>query len=376
MKYTLLLLMFFLSMAGFSQGSGEVVIFDNSGYKFHVVLNGIKQNSKAESNVRIQGLNPAFYSCRVMADDNTFALDKNIIVKSDTLITYRITNKKGKFKLRFYSEVPLRSAVNDGVQEVVSYHTEELVTSGVPAVTSTTSTVTTTEETVIHSQSGTPNTTGIDVNVSVSGTEGGVHQSTGTTSSTIETTEGVSTETTSGMGDGNISISMDISESGANVSITGSGLESEESGSVNTQVSGNGTLSESTVTTTTTTTTTSSGEWSNTEMNASTSPEVTSNESVDCFVGEDDFSRFTAQMKNEAFDDDKTVLAKHYVQSNCLSVLQIGTIMDALTFSDDRMTIAKAAYDLCYDSSEYYQLTDKFDFSDEKNTLLRFIEGK
>lgn len=378
MKYTLLYLLLLFSMSGFSQENGEIVIFDNSGYKFHVILNGIKQNAKAESNVRIQGLNPSFYSCKVMAEDNTFALDKNIIVKSDTLITYRITNKKGKFKLRFYSEVPLRSAVNSGVQEVVSYHSEELLTnSASPAVptTSTTSTVTTTEETVTYSQSGTPNTTGMDVNVSVSGTESGVHQSVETTTSTIETTEGVSTQTSAGSGDGSISISMDISESGANVSISGSGLEGEENMGINTQVSGDGTFTESTVTTTTTTTTTSSGDWSTTEVDDNTEFDVTANGSVDCFVGEDDFNRFVTQMKNEDFDDDKTTLAKHYVQTKCLSVSQIGMLMDILSFSEDRMTVAKAAYNLCYNSSEYYQLTEKFDFSDDKNALLRFIDG-
>lgn len=357
MKFTTLLITVLLSMTGFSQQQGEVVIFDNSGYTFHVILNGIKQNTKAESNIRVQGLRPSFYSCKVLASDNTFSLDKNIIIKSDTLITYQIVNKKGKFKLRFYSEVPLRSVPNTPSQSTIAYHTEEIV----------------------------PTSTSIGVNMSVEGVEGAGSEAIGTTTTTTSTTttetrDGVNTNTSVGTGDGSISISMDVNATGANIDIQGTGLDGQEN--VDMQMSGSETYTESTVTTTTTTTT--SGNWTTTEVETEGAMDMDidlDNDVMDvdwenCYVDEDEFEQFYEFMQNESFEDDKTAMTKEFVQKKCLSVENIGVLLEELTFSDDRMTVAKAAYATCYDSSEYDQLLEKFEFDVDKEDLQKFINNQ
>ena len=381
MKHFTLLLALLISTAVFSQRTGEVVIFDDSGYPFHVILNGIMQNSKAESNVRIQDLQASYYKCRVMANDNTFAIDKNIIVKSDTLITYRIINKRGKFKLRFYSEVPLNTApVASGTQSVIVYHTEETTgTEGGGATSTLSNTTTQSTSTTVNAnqQPQSPNNTTVDVNMSASGSNSTQSETVSTSTTTTQTQEGVQTSTGVGTEEESISISMSVSENGANISVQGTGLEGQEGMTMNTEVTGteSGTYTEHSTTTTTTTTT--SGTWTTGEE-VEESIEMESSEEVDysdCFVGEEDFDLFMKLLDQETFEDDKTELTTDFVERKCLSVTQIGQLMDAFTFSDNQMAIAKAAYDLCYDTDDYFLLQEKFTFSDEKEELRRFIDN-
>jgi hypothetical protein len=331
------------------------------------MLNGVKQNTRAESNVRIQGLRPTFYSCKILADDNSFSIDKNIIVKSDTLITYRIVNKKGKFKLRYYSEVPLVSVTSSSAQTTIAYHNEEII----PISTA-----------VVTPLEG--NSTTMDVNMSVGGTDGMESGSmhTTTTTTTTETRDGINTNTSLGTEGESISISMDVSGTGANVDIRGTGLDGQEG--INTQISGSETYTESSVTTTTTTTT--SGNWTATDVETRGSTDMDAdvdfdNDIVDvdwenCYVDDEQFERYFGLFQNESFEDDKTMMAKEFVQKKCLSVANIATLIEGLTFSDDRMTVAKAAFHTCYDSDEYYQLLDKFEFDVDKEELQKFINNQ
>lgn len=381
MKNITLLLALLLSLTGFSQQSGEVAIFDNSGYQFHVILNGIMQNEKAESNVRIQGLRAAFYSCKVMADDNTFALDKNIIVKQDTLITYRIVNKRGKFKLRFFSEVPLNAAPAPvSTQSIVAYHAEEATNTEVVNSTNTTTATQSTTTTInTTDQSQSPTSTSIEADLSVSGSQGSQNETINTTTTTTETRDGVNSNTTVGTGEESISISMSVGENGANVNVQGTGLEGQEGVIMNTEITGSESVthSEQTITTITTTTTSGSGTWDEEEVEISNYIETDdSRDYTDCFVGEEDFELFLNKVTNETFEDDRTNLTTDFVDRKCLSVEQVGQLMDQFDFSDNRMTVAKAAYNLCYETSDYFLLQEKFTFDDDKEEFRNFINNQ
>ncbi|XOV68161.1 MAG: DUF4476 domain-containing protein [Fluviicola sp.] len=389
MKNFTLLLVLIISFTGLSQRAGEVAIFDNSGYTFHVILNGVMQNEKAESNLRIQGLKANYYSAKIMANDNTFSLDKNIIVKSDTLITYRIVNKRGKFKLRFFSEVPLNSApAAQPNQSVIAYHTETTSNTAATTAPTNTSTTTQTASTITNTteQTSTPTHTSSEVNTTVIESEGSSHQTVSSNVTTTETTEGVQTNTSVGSGEESISVSMSVGEHGASVNIEGTGMDGEESVQMNSSVivpEGTTTTAHSTTTTTSSTSTTTSMSTSeNWEMEEEGTydleePEVRKvTDFSNCFVGEADFDLFLRMMKQETFEDDKTALITDFVGRKCLSVGQIGTLMDELTFSDNQMAVAKAAYPLCYESSDYLLLQEKFTFSDDKEELRNFINNQ
>ena len=126
MKNLTLTLMLIVGLTAFGQQSGEVVFYSNANDQFFVVLNGIQQNTAPQTNVKIQGLIEPWYGCKIVSNDNIFTIEKNIMVKKDTLITYQIIEKNGKYKLRYFSETALKSASVVATQNVVVYHATPL----------------------------------------------------------------------------------------------------------------------------------------------------------------------------------------------------------------------------------------------------------
>lgn len=372
MKSTALLFILFLATGTFAQRSGDIVVFNNKGYQFHVVLNGISQNAKAESNVRIQGLESSYYRCMVIADDNTFSVDKNIIVKTDTLITYQIVGKKGKFKLRFYSETPMAKAPQVSEQSVVTYHSTDIPTT---TTTVTTPTAVTTTNTV--------NTTSTPTTVNTTNTV-----STTSSTSTVQT----GTTVNSGTGTENVSISMTAGENGINVNMTGTGLEGSENVNVQmTGTDGSGTTTYQQTTTTTYTetingTTTSSGTSTTINEGGAVPNEFTEMENTmefgeattttsNCYISEAEANKAIQLIEDETFADDQLLMAKALVSKKCLNIDQIGRIADIITFEDDRLDFAKAAYGKCVNHDSYYQLMAKFTFSENKEALKKYIDA-
>ncbi|MBK6525290.1 MAG: hypothetical protein IPG07_06875 [Crocinitomicaceae bacterium] len=76
MKNLLLLLLIATGINAISQKTGEVVFYSNTGEKFYVVLNGVRQNQQAETNVKVTGLNSPWYGCKIISGNNSFELEK------------------------------------------------------------------------------------------------------------------------------------------------------------------------------------------------------------------------------------------------------------------------------------------------------------
>src|SRR5688572_19494506 len=54
--------------SAFSQ-SNNLVVYSEDGQKFYLILNGVKQNDKAETNVKVTGLNQPGYKAKVIFED-------------------------------------------------------------------------------------------------------------------------------------------------------------------------------------------------------------------------------------------------------------------------------------------------------------------
>lgn len=119
-RFTLIIALFF-SLTSIAQTTANLTIFSNTGKKFFVVLNGERQNLIAETNVQISGLTEEWYSCRVIAEDKSFNIVKNIAVKPSLTTTYRIKGKRKKFKLRYYDEKSINGASEIEGQYTVEY---------------------------------------------------------------------------------------------------------------------------------------------------------------------------------------------------------------------------------------------------------------
>jgi hypothetical protein len=307
----------------------SITVFSQDGQRFFVILNGIKQNNTASTNVKVTDLNMPNYKAKIIFEDPALpAIDKMVYTQNydgqyfDA--TYNIRkDKKGNLDMRLSSAGEVTPA-STPASNTVAYKTVE---SSEPAATTTTTSqpaTTTTQTTTQQTNIGMP---------------GGVNFSTNTT--------------------------IQEDENGVNVNVNLGGLNTM------------------TTTTTTTTTTTNTVKSTSTPVAKQPAPAVqNSNPSVakpqGCTVAASasDFATGKNSIKAQSFSDSQLKVAKTFTKNNCLSAAQIKEIMGMFSFEESKLDYAKYAYDFCVDKKNYYMLSDAFSFSSSSDDLNEFLETK
>ena len=110
------------SLSAFSQNS-NLIIFNNSGQQFFVILNGIKQNSIPKTNVKVEGLSPTAYKVKIIfADGRTGDIDKNIYLDPNMEFSAQIVIKSAKKRsLRLFNMVELNTSPYGNGAETVTF---------------------------------------------------------------------------------------------------------------------------------------------------------------------------------------------------------------------------------------------------------------
>src|SRR3954470_5796435 len=101
MKTNLLIVLFFCITAIAAQAqSSNAILFAENGERFQVVLNGVLQNAKPETNVKLTGLNAPNYKARILFEDKALGMiDFNLFFpEQGQEATWNIKkNKKGEY---------------------------------------------------------------------------------------------------------------------------------------------------------------------------------------------------------------------------------------------------------------------------------------
>lgn len=170
--------------------TSNAVLFTENGEKFTVILNGLRQNAKPETNVKLTDLPAPQYKLKVIFEDPRLVEENfNLFLEPGLERSFSIKkNSKGKYVLRMISEVPIASApASPATQSVVVYNPQ-----AAPADYSNTQVVT--QQTTV-TNTGSPdnfnmgvNAGGMGVNISVSGTGMDMSGSSTTTTTTTTTT--------------------------------------------------------------------------------------------------------------------------------------------------------------------------------------------
>ena len=177
------------SMSVFSQ-ENNAIFFSQNGEQFFVIVNGIKQNAEPATNVKVTGLNAPNYKVKIIFNNGLPEIDKNIYFNEmGSEITYLIKkDKKGTYKLRFFSQVPLaQAAPAPPTQSIIVYHVDPL-----PATTTVTQTTVNTTQPATQGASVGVNVGGTGINMNVTINDG----SASTTSSSVTYSETTTTTTT------------------------------------------------------------------------------------------------------------------------------------------------------------------------------------
>ena len=310
-KYITLILISFLSIGAFAQ-TNNLIFFNQSGYPFYVIMNGLRMNEAPLTNLRLTEITPSNYKVKVVFEDiNLGEVDKTIFLEPDYEVSMEVKqNKKGAWVLRMISAVPINQAPPaPRGQTVIVY--------GSPAV-GTTSSTTVVEETTV-------------------------------------TTNGLGSSTTVVESGDNLDVNMNVGGIGVDMNVNVGGNVSTSTGM------------GSTTTTTTTTTTTGYAE------PMPTGGTVVM-EGDPCYpMNPNDFQGAKSSIASKSFSDSKMTMAKQITKTNCMLAHQVKEIMEVFDFESDRLEYAKFAYPYCADQNNYYKVNDAFEFESSIDDLSESI---
>ncbi|MEI6767029.1 MAG: DUF4476 domain-containing protein [Bacteroidota bacterium] len=338
-----LILVFFIAVFALQTiaQQASVTVFSKEGEKFWVIVNGIKQNAIAQTNVKVTGLEAPNYKVKVIFEDEKLAsVDKTVYTKDADGkfwdITYIIQkNRKGVYVMNM-------SSAGEATTPTGQFSTQLTLT-----------------------DAQTPTTQPAGNNDNRNGTK----TQTQTTTTTVDGTQNTG-------GNGGISINIVDPATGDNMSI-------------GTGIGANGTQTKTT--TTVTTTTTGGAAQTQTQTQNQTQPQNQTrqtepvkadhyvmpgyNGKIGCAwpMAGTDFDAAKKSITSKTFEDSKLTVAKQIVGANCITAAQVKEVMLLFSFEDTRLQFAKFAYPYTYDQGNYFKVNDAFSFESTIDELNEFL---
>lgn len=312
-KYCLIIIGFLFFNNAFSQLS-NLVFYNQEGNRFYVILNGVKMNSVAQTNVKITELPQPYYKVKILFEDNTLGeVDKTINFNAATETIFQIKrNQKNEWVVRWQSEVPIAQAapVAPG-QSVFIYNPY------------------------------------------------GMNPSMPSTSGNISTT---TTTTTYGTPSENVNLNMSVPGVNMNVNVNAPNMNS----------------TTSTTTTSTTTSSNHHGNSTKVNTHGGQHYSMPGyNGAVGCSwpINDQDFAHVKQSIASKSFDDTKLTIAKQVLISNCLFSRQVKELMLLFSFEANRLEFAKFAYGYTFDIGNFFLLNDAFQFESSIEELNQYINS-
>lgn len=132
-------------LSGIAQTTSNLIIFASDSIPFYAIINGIKQNSDPQTNVKITGLsNNQNHVKVVFADGITADVDKNFYFESMNVeVTARIASTTEGYKLRYFGEVAMGQAAKNEQQVQIVYQSVDSSATNMVVVDETITTTTT-----------------------------------------------------------------------------------------------------------------------------------------------------------------------------------------------------------------------------------------
>jgi hypothetical protein len=361
MKTKLLLFTMFIGATMFAQ-LGNVVVFSESGEPFFLTVNGIKINEKAQSNVKVEGAKePGFFAVVTFENTALGSVSKNLMAMSGRELTYKLKNKKGEWKLVPFTDTPIESGT------MVNTTTPAVYEQTTPVIVEPTTTTTPVSTPIASNQTttSTPATIGISVNTGTT-TTSTVTTTTTSSNGTVNTTNTINNQGTPG-GVG-ISFNVNIKDpvmnstnsSATTVSTTIDTVKLKPGITIEPYVE---TVPVNPIETTSTST---------------TKPDNTMAMSTACStpMSSSDFVSAKNSIEAKPFSDTKMTIAKQVLNNNCVSTDQVKALMVLFNSDDEKIELAKYAYDRTADQKNYYRVNDAFTFSSSSDELDKYLQTK
>jgi hypothetical protein len=349
LSFKLFLVILFTGSSLFAQnGFSTFEIFSEDGDPFVIVMNGIQQNTQAQTNVKIQNLASAPYKIRVIFQNKElgalndkinldYAFHQSYVIKLKKITSFQKNlksvgnNMAENFSIKDSAEANAKRAEieNENSKYVIKMLSKNPIpgapapapvnTQAVPPQNNRTTTTTT----VVPSQQTTV-----------------VQQTTTTTGNTANI------NTNSNMNGANVSMNINLN------------------GGMN---------ANSSYTETTSTTVHSTG--TPVQQNVYVMPGYSGPTGCPWPMSDGDFAGAKGSIQSKSFEDSKLTMAKQIFDHNCLLSSQVRDIMSLFDFEATRLDFAKYAYGRTFDIGNYYKVNDVFDFESSISDLNAYINN-
>ncbi len=343
MKNLYFLILSFVTFSVLAQPS-NLIIFSENDEQFQVSVNGAIQNQQPSTQVRIPGINPATYRVRVKFSDASLGqVSRNMLIEPGQEYSVVIKKKKNTAVGGYFKEVGKavdESLGNSGSSDEDASEVYVMRLISVAPISSNS-----TQENAQNGSVGFP-----------AGSSSNPSQHQNTTQQNNSNNTG---------GNGSFNLSINASENGFNMNMDAKDPESTGNSSIN--VNTNTQSSQSS----------SWSSWDNTSggSGAVTNPTVTGSRCTGP-MSSATFAKAKNSIENQGFDETKLKIAKQAISANCMSVSQIGEVMDSFGFEKTKLDFAKYAFDFSTDPQNYFELNDKFGFSSTVEELDSYLESK
>lgn len=322
---TVVTLLFFSVMA-YSQSHSKISVFNDDGNEFILTLNGELINETHESRVEVDELTQPQYSAVINFKNKSLGIvKKNLFLEPGNHYVYRVfTNRRGKQVLRLYSNTPLTDQVEEPSTKPVR---KDMVKERKLDVETPPETVE--EDRPVARDAEAPQ----------------------------KTKDSDSTEVTMTMPDGS-KFEMTVK--------TGEGFADDE------RHKRESAMREQQV-----------YEAEKTAEDSQVEPVEEPVIYVEGYTGrigcphpisQQEVSNIIKTIEGQTFSDSKMRTAKRALNNKCITVNDIGKIMNLFTFEDSKIEFAKHAFDYTHDVDNYYLLFNNFTFESSIEELENYID--
>ncbi|MCX8112819.1 MAG: DUF4476 domain-containing protein [Bacteroidia bacterium] len=93
-------------------------------------------------------------------------------------------------------------------------------------------------------------------------------------------------------------------------------------------------------------------------------------------ISRESFLQALRTLRQEPFEQTRLEIARGIARQNCLLAQDVRDMMQALDFENSRLELAKFAYDYTHDLSNYFIVSEAFQFSSSREALMAYIQGR
>jgi hypothetical protein len=310
--------LFLMSLTSLGQNPANLVVFSEDGDLFFAYVNGIRQNDKPETNVKITGLTFPNVSLRIEFNDKALPqLKQNMVLEPGNEHTAKIVRDLKKVvKLKYFGQAPIDNSAAPAAG-TVAYHSSENPT----------------------------------YNTAPAGSDNSNTTVTSTTTSTVYNSSN----------SGNASVNINVGGAGVNMNVNGM----DPNAHVMT------TTSSTTVTSSSSSSSSGSSSYNSTD---NTGTSASSNAGCSAPMSAGNFAKMKQAVESKPFSDTKMSTAKAATRNACLSANQVKEICKLFNMDDEKLAYAKFAYDYSVDKANYYQVSEVFSFSGTTEDFNHFLE--